>query len=648
MLGVALADTPVTKVIELLENMTTKAKSAKQEEEEVYMKYRRWCLDTQQDTEQQITDGNEKIEMLTAAIQKNQATIDDMNRHIARHDHDISIWNKDIESANTIRDNENAAFVKAAKNYDESIDALGRAIQVLQKENYSRDQAVKLLLQINIPTFTDARAIEAFLATGNDYLETSGYEFQSKGIVQMLKDLHNKFRQESEDLRHTEQRDKDMHSVFISDHDSDIKEATREKTRKEGIRATETKSKGENNADKTDTETTRDEDQKFLSETTAVCTQKANDFESRDKLRGEEIVALEKATEILSSDDVSGAANKHLPTLTQTSFLQVGQTFLTPNENEEKDRVSSYLKIQGAKLHSKLIAALAVRVSNDPFKKVKKMIEDLIVRLMEEAANEATQKEFCDKELDSNEQTRKEKTSRVETLHAESDMLIATIKELTDAIAQLQAEVTQIDKNVKEATDIRVKEKADNEIAIRDAIAAQKAVAEALKVLQQFYEKAGKATAFVQSTKERPNPPPVFDRPYQGLQAENGGVLGILEVIQSDFARLETETQASEEQAQKEFDEFTASAAETKAVKKTDIEHKMIHKQDTEQALQETTSDLEGTQDELGAALKEYHGLYKQCLDTGLDYEERVKAREEEIKSLKQALKLLEDPDATI
>jgi chromosome segregation ATPase len=138
----------------------------------------------------------------------------------------------------------------------------------------------------------------------------------------------------------------------------------------------------------------------------------------------------------------------------------------------------------------------------------------------------------------------------------------------------------------------------------------------------------------------------VFDRPYKGLQAENGGVVGMLEVIQSDFARLESETKASEEQSQKEYDEFTANADTNKAQKKKDIEHKSIAKQDTEQQLQETTSDLEGTQEELGAALTEFDKLKETCLDTGLDYEERVRRREEEIESLRHALRLLEDPEA--
>jgi len=290
---------------------------------------------------------------------------------------------------------------------------------------------------------------------------------------------------------------------------------------------------------------------------------------------------------------------------------------------------------------------MALRVEQDPFVKVKKMIQDLVVRLMEEAANEASEKAWCDGELKSNEATRKEKTSRVEKLHSEVDLLTATISKLGEDITELTAAVAQIDKDVAEATKNRQAEKQTNLITIQDAKDAQVAVSQALEVLRNFYASAGEATALLQAPepRERAAPPPVFDRAYKGLQAENGGVVGMIEVIQSDFARLESETTASETQAQKEYDEFTQDAAVNKAQKEKDIEHKRMKKQNTEQQLQETRGDLEGTQQELDAALNEYDKLKQSCIDTGLDYSERVERRENEIKSLKEALSILSGED---
>merc|ERR1719198_740105 len=176
------------------------------------------------------------------------------------------------------------------------------------------------------------------------------------------------------------------------------------------------------------------------------------------------------------------------------------------------------------------------------------MIKDLIVRLMEEANEEAEHKGWCDTELSTNEQTRKEKTAAVETLHAEIDELTASIAKATQEITDLTAEIADIDKAVAEATEIREKEKAENTQTISDAQDAQTAVAQAVTVLKEFYEKAAEATSLLQ---QQPESPEIFDSSYKGMQSENGGVVGMLEVIQSDFARLETDTKAAEAEAQK-------------------------------------------------------------------------------------------------
>merc|ERR1711959_786889 len=180
--------------------------------------------------------------------------------------------------------------------------------------------------------------------------------------------------------------------------------------------------KADAEGDLKDTTTTRDEDQKYLDELVATCEQKASDFESRQQLRAEEIEAIEKAIEIISSGAVAGNAEKHLPTLVQTQASAFAQ--LRANmETQAKARVASYLSKRAKQLNSRILSTLAVRASDDPFKKVKKMIKDLIVRLMEEANEEAEHKGWCDTELSTNEQTRKEKTEAVETLHAEIDQL---------------------------------------------------------------------------------------------------------------------------------------------------------------------------------------------------------------------------------
>jgi len=281
--------------------------------------------------------------------------------------------------------------------------------------------------------------------------------------------------------------------------------------------------------------------------------------------------------------------------------------------------------------------------------KVKKMIKDLIVRLMEEANAEAEHKGWCDTELSTNEQTRKEKTEGVETLHAEIDQLEASIAKLTEDISDLTKAVAALDQAMAEATKLRQEEKAENAQTIKDAGEAQTAVAQALTVLKEFYEKAGDATAFVQQQHrapgEKPDAPEIFSSPYQGMQSENGGVIGMLEVIESDFARLEADTKAAEASAQKAYDEFMTASKVDKAAKTKDIEHKTTKKQDETQALATKNSDLEGTQKELDAALAYFDKLKPSCVDAGVSYDDRVARRKEEIESLQEALRILNGED---
>merc|ERR1719231_1956669 len=120
---------------------------------------------------------------------------------------------------------------------------------------------------------------------------------------------------------------------------------------------------------------------------------------------------------------------------------------------------------------------------------------------------------------------------------------------------------------------LRKQEKAKNIETIADSKEAQTAVKEALKVLKEFYEEAAKATSLSQQKKRQDPPPEIFDEPYKGAQAENSGVVGMLEVILSDFERLESETTMSETQAEKEYDGFMGDSAVDKAAKTKEIDH---------------------------------------------------------------------------
>lgn len=228
----------------------------------------------------------------------------------------------------------------------------------------------------------------------------------------------------------------------------------------------------------------------------------------------------------------------------------------------------------------------------------------------------------------------------MEKLTAESARLSEEIAELTKAIAETK-------EKQEEATKIRLEEKATNAKTVADAKDAALAVQKATQVLKDFYAKAADS-AFLQGGQESGDKlvsdmAATAKAPYKGMQASSGGIFGMLEVVLSDFTRLEAQTQNDEESAASTYDKFMDETNESVAVKEAEVEHKTGNKQRADEKNEETKKELALTQAELDKALEYYDKLKAQCVDTGLSYEERKEAREEEIQSLKEALQMLEE-----
>merc|ERR1719333_546077 len=417
-----------------------------------------------------------------------------LGRDIAKHDGDIAAWQGDVKASTTVREIENGDYMATHKDYSESIAALKEGVTTFKNAASSPAQGAASFAQISsavlIPEETK-KAINDFLNRGAEDLamvqaeveaaqpQANAYNSATAGIIEMLEKLVEKFQDEKTELERQETEARQAFELLIPDLKTYIDTATKSRMDKAEAKAAALEASAASKGDLDDTTATRDDDTKYLADVTATCQQKSAAFEERQALRAGEIEAVEKAIEILSSGAVSGASEKHLPQLLQTSLTQLRSVDRSPAQLS----VAAYLSDQGRKLNSRILRALALRVSDDPFKKVTKMIKDLIVKLMEEANGEAEQKGWCDDELATNEQTRKEKTEAIEVLHAEIDQLEASVSKLSEDIAELSQAVADLDAAVAKATEIREAEKAKNAVIVTDAKAAQVAVAAALKTL---------------------------------------------------------------------------------------------------------------------------------------------------------------------
>merc|ERR1719482_1202890 len=503
---------------------------------------------------------------------------------------------------------------------------------------------------------------EDFMKSMNDEAapEANAYEFQSGGIIDMLKKLKDEFRGKLAECQKEEMNSEHAYNMIVTDlvdsienSNDSIAEKTETKARKEEQAAADKKSLAA-------TIETKKEDEKTLADMKVECEEKKLSYGEKQQLRAEEIQAIGQAIEILKSGDVSGNAGKHLD-LAQTGASKPSLAQLRSSGQSQSEgirgRVRDFIASEGRRLQSRDMVLLAEKLAADPFAKVKKLIDDMITRLLNEANEDAQHEGFCDKEIGKSKVTRNKLSEDIDGLNAACEDGKATIMMLAEEIATLTKEVADLDASVKKAT---------NKVTVEDAQAAQTAVAAATAVLKKFYEKASLATGLLQTDASRPkmgtdewdslaNPnyegPAIdkghkagmqtFGKKYTGQQDEAGGVMAMLDTIMSDFSNVEADTKAAEAKAQETYDEFMVDSKRTKATKLKKIEMDEADTASAELKLQEDTKDMKGTQDELLAADRYYEKLVPQCIDQGQTWEERVAAREAEIASLKQALKIL-------
>jgi len=113
--------------------------------------------------------------------------------------------------------------------------------------------------------------------------------------------------------------------------------------------------------------------------------------------------APENQSNEVADDEIDGivAAESFLQLSKPRSRLALlaNQRAEPADQQAKRDLVLSLLRSKGAQIGSAVLTSLASKVSADPFAKIKQLIQELIERLLQEAADEANHKGWCDKEL---------------------------------------------------------------------------------------------------------------------------------------------------------------------------------------------------------------------------------------------------------
>merc|ERR1719475_27808 len=126
--------TPIQKVIEMMDALLAKGKKEKHEEEVEFTKFHEWCDQVRDEKTKSIAEATAQIEDLAAAIDKAESDAEVLTEEIANLEKETSQLQAEADAATAQRKKEEADYSAAHKDFSESVDAVGRAIQVLKRK----------------------------------------------------------------------------------------------------------------------------------------------------------------------------------------------------------------------------------------------------------------------------------------------------------------------------------------------------------------------------------------------------------------------------------------------------------------------------------------------------------------------------------
>jgi hypothetical protein len=627
--GASATGSPIGKVLEMIADLEQKTIAEGDAAQKVYEEVAEFCSDRQKEVSFEVKTGESTVAELKATIAAESATIEELDAKIS----DLVAANAgssaELEKATALRKKETAAFAGVETDLLATIDTLERASGIISKNMNGGSfaqlsgatgltTALKLLVEAQEVGTADASKLTALLQShsgSEEEDEEAGApaaavtENQSGGILDLLADLQGKAEDDLAAARKAEsesQQNYDMKKGALSD---EIKFAAKDLDESKKGKAASEEKKAAASGELTASAKDLAQDIKTLSELHADCMSKAADFEAETATRGEELKALATAKKII----------KEATSLAQVSLLQVAQGSSAQSAlaaRQVRALAVAQKDVRLARLASRMEAL--VQSGANPFGKVVGMIKDMISKLETEAADEAAQKEFCDKALKEANEKKDAATTEIEKLSVKLEQGEAAAATLKEEVSTLQAELAKLMAAQQEMDTIRATENALYKDSKAELEKGLKGI-QALKVLRDYYAK----------------------QPDSGNQGAAGGIVSLLEVCESDFSKGLAEVIAVEEDAAAAYDVETKENAMTKLVKDKDVEYKQKEIASLEKTGTELTTDRDAVQTELDAVMASLASLEKQCLAKAESYESKASKQKAEIDGLKSALESL-------
>merc|ERR1719454_413900 len=425
-----------------------------------------------------------------------------------------------------------------------------------------------------------------------------------------------------------------------------------------------------------DLEDTREdlaESKKFLADLDVKCENKKKEWSAYQKMQGEELLALADTIKVLNDDDALELFKKTLPG-SSASFTQV----TVSSKAMQQKALAILARVDSPRVD---LLEVALRGGKQGFGKIIKMIDSLTAELKKAQADDDDKKEYCESELDKEEDKKKGLAQDVSDLETAIDDETEAINTLKVEIEALDDGIRALDKEVAEATENRQTEHEDFVEFTAQNSAAVDLRKFAKNRLNKFYNPsqykpppkrelteeqqitlnnggalapteapggiAGTGISAVQSG-AAPPPPPEANLAYQKKGEESSGVIRLIDLLINDVEKDIQVADLEEKDAQKDYVRFMDNAAKKRAEdskSQTDKEGALADTEaqlvDDKQGLKNKKMDLMKTEQLIGALHSECDFLLKY-------YEVRKEARTGEIDAMGKAKDVLNGADYSL
>merc|ERR1719182_1360296 len=621
------------------------------------------CHDDSMDLQFSIETGKKDVERAKATIADEEAKIGAAEAKIEELSTTIATGEKDLASATAIREKENDDFKKLEKELMEAVSMLERAYGIIEREmaktgfiqskasKGSMDKVMDALEAVIVSAgvnSADKAKVQALLqatqGSSDEDLEfqpagapdPAAYKSKSGGILSVLEDMLEKAKAELASAQKAEMNSAFDFKMLKQKLEDAIAfgEKTLAETKKAKAAAEEAKAVAEGELETASKNLSDDET--HLKDLQQECMTAAEEDTESKTSRAEELEALGTAKKIL--EEKTGAASDRA-----YSFIQIGTVSKAGTKTKEvKQHVLDLLQSLAKKNNDKQLSLLAQRIQSaamlgeDPFAKIKGLISEMIEKLEAEAAKEAAHKAFCDKELSETKAKKEDKETELDDLSTKIDKATSKIAKLKEEVATLEKELGEIAAAQKKATEMRQEQAAAWAAAKADYEQGLEGVGMALQVLRDYYaEKDDSAEEFLQGR--------MSAKKHSKATGASTGIIGMLEVVESDFSKLLAEGNAAEAMAVEEYEKLTQDNAIATTEKETAVKYKTKDSKETEAMLAGLKEDKEVAMKEYDAIMEYWEKLQPMCIAKPEPYAERKRRREAEIAGLKQALTILEE-----